>query len=962
MNAVERFIRSRVLLLTAAILIVAMALSVLVQGQSQAALGKTVDQNSRGIYDILVQAPVDSKSAPTASDTAASGQDATPATGTESSGTEAGKDTSTLMEPDIANGQGGISFDQLDKIRKLNGSAVAAPISLVSRVTQNLETPRLDAMDYLGFNQGLAGSRTSGNPGAVDGSKWPAAESVLPESPTKYRITASATSGDGVSIKELFKTSAEGSLSKAKIVEENTAGGKSVRIEAAVGESGIKFPSPAGGSSHNLFNLSISLPMAPEITESVVAVDPAAERALLGSAGDFLAPLEKAPPADGRNAGSIGRYFQQRLSSGMSQEDLDQGPDFLGQRMKYWAPMMFQYEAAVRAKQLSDDSQAIPLIVRSGTSLDLNYNVKIEQLDDSGNVVKDIGTVTKSLDKDYLPFVSREPFVLDWPGGTDHSELLGSTSSFGAGLYDPATWSTNFAGAPLYKAATATDDGAQKSAVPGEWLTVNGLPQTGLDGSTVDQSQRTPVQERSYRKDLATGGTKATPLPMVYGTFDPEQVKAAAGDVNRLPLGGYDPVPYTLTKDAEGKTVEQAQLKPSLSAAGLASQSAGAITDYYGLAAARGYTENADVIDAVRVRSSAQGGWKEAGPAIEKLAQQIRGMGLQATVVAGSAREEVSIFVPGYSKNDAGEESPLGTVEQSWVRQSAADAVTASLSATNLTLLFLTLIGATLLTAAATVSYVRLRRREAGILRAMGWNQKRIRSWVLQEFGVGAAALAVAGLILSLLSWNLATVLVSATVLVIYVVAAFLAAQQLRHRPHIDQEVAGEDGLITVDSPLTFANRQLKTNRFNTVSLALAVGVFGAAAGALVAVLIDLPRAAGSSALGGVALASVIVPSIILAVAGVAVGLLLTIVTGRFELSAKRGYLGTLKAMGWNPDMLRQVHFFENALVGAYAVPIGALGAAAVGLLLAPYAAIWAGVAGLLAVVLWVPIATKVVR
>ncbi|GAP56215.1 hypothetical protein AHiyo6_27800 [Arthrobacter sp. Hiyo6] len=56
MNAVQRFIKSRVLLLTAAILIVAMCLSVLIQGQSQAALNRTVDGNSRGLYDILVQA------------------------------------------------------------------------------------------------------------------------------------------------------------------------------------------------------------------------------------------------------------------------------------------------------------------------------------------------------------------------------------------------------------------------------------------------------------------------------------------------------------------------------------------------------------------------------------------------------------------------------------------------------------------------------------------------------------------------------------------------------------------------------------------------------------------------------------------------------------------------------------------------------------------------------------------
>lgn len=275
MNAVQRFIRSRVLLLTAAILIVAMCLSVLVQSQSQAALNRTVDENSRGLYDILVQAKPDQSQK---------------------------DDGGSLIQPEIANGQGGISFDQLEKIRGMGQTAVAAPISLVSRVSQNLEAPRLNAMDYLGYNAGLAGAVTAGDPSAMDASKWPAAESVFSDSPKKYRLTASATSSDGVKEQTLFKTSAEGTLGKGRLVQEQAAGGSNVRIAGPDGETGIKFPAPALGSEHNLFNLSVALPMAPEVTESVVAVDPASERALLGSAGDFLAPLEKAPPADARDS------------------------------------------------------------------------------------------------------------------------------------------------------------------------------------------------------------------------------------------------------------------------------------------------------------------------------------------------------------------------------------------------------------------------------------------------------------------------------------------------------------------------------------------------------------------------------------------------------------------------------------------------------------------------------------
>jgi len=929
MNAVQRFIRSRVLLLTASILIVAMCLSVLVQGQSQAALNRTVDQNSRGLYDVLVQAKAD--------------------------------DNGGLMQPEIATGQGGVSFEQLDAIRKLAGTSVAAPISLVSRVSQNLEAPRLDATDYLGYSAGLAG--TAGDPSATDPSKWPAAESVLSATAKKYRLTASAVSSDGKSEQTLFKTTAEGTLGKAKLVEEQVAGGKNVRIAGPAGETGIKFPAPAGGSEHNLFNLSVSLPMAPQVTESVVAVDPVSERALLGGAGDFLAPLEKAPPADARNAGAIGRHFESLFTNGISMDQLKEGPDFLGVKLKYWAPLMSQYQQAKRAGQLTADSQAIPLIVRSGTSLDLKYSVKIEEIDAAGNVTKDVGTATRSLDKDYLPFVSKSPFALAWPGSKDLSQLMGDTGSFGQGLYNPATWSTDFAAAPKYKDGETAGNGAvDKSAVPGDWITVNRLPEKGANGAPVDQTQRTPVDERAYRDNLATGKKPATPLAMVYGTFDPAKVEAAAGDVNRLPLGGYDPTPMTLSKDAAGNDAGQTTLKPSLSGTGLVSQSAGAITDYYGLAAARGYEKNASVIDAVRVRAKVDGTWKQAQPEVEKLANQIRDMGLQATVVAGSAREDANIFVPGYSKDDAGKESPLGTVQQSWVRQDAADAVSGSLTGTNLTLLFLTLCGSALLTGASTVSYVRKRRREAGTLRAMGWTQRKIRTWVLAEFGVGAALLAVAGIALSLISWNPATAIVSASVLVLYCGAAYFAAQQLRHREVIDQEPQHDERLIPVDSPLTFASRQLSTNKFNTGSLAVAVGVFGAAVGGLAALLIDIPRAAGASALSGLAAASIALPSIVLGVSGVAVGLLLTMVTGRFELGAKRQYLGTLQAMGWNPDMLGQVRFFENAMVGTIALPLGILGALGISLLLAPYAAIWAGIAGLVAVLCWIPIATKVVQ
>ena len=698
--------------------------------------------------------------------------------------------------------------------------------------------------------------------------------------------------------------------------------------------------------------------MAPQVTESVVAVDPVSERALLGTAGDFLALLEKALPADARNAGAIGRHFESLFTNGIGMDELKEGPDFLGVKLKYWAPLMTQYQQAKRDGQLTADSQAIPLIVRSGTALDLKYSVKIEEIDGSGNVTKDVGTVTRSLDKDYLPFVSKSLFALAWPGSKDLSQLMGETASFSQGLYNPATWTTDFAAAPTYKDGdTAANGAADKSATPGEWVTVNRLPDKAA-GAAVDQTQRDPVDERSYRENLETGKKLATLLAMVYGTFDAAQVSDAAGDINRLPLGGYDPAPFTLTKDATGTDVQhRTQAIAERHGPGQPVR-----RRHHRLLRPRGRPR----LRGERLRDRRHPGPRQGSRQLEAGAAR-GGEARQRDPRHGPAGHRRGRFGP------RGHQHRRSRLLQGRRRQGiatghraavlgppdAADAVTGSLSATNLTLLFLTLCGAALLTGASTVSYVRKRRSEAGTLRAMGWTQRRS-VLVLAEFGVGAALLAIVGIAPSLLSWSTATAVVSASVLVLYVGAAFFAAQQLRHREVVDQEPQ-QDERFQVDSPLTFANRQLEHQQVRPRLLAVAVGVFGGAVGGLVALLIDIPRAAGASALSGFAAASITLPSIILAVSGVAVGLVLTMVTGRFELQAKRQYLGTLRAMGWNPDMLGQVRLFENAMVGTVALPLGVVGARH----RPPPRPLCRTVGRYcrsVAVLCWIPIATKVVQ
>ncbi|MCG2622387.1 ABC transporter permease [Arthrobacter sp. I2-34] len=933
MNPAARFLRSRSLVVTVVVLIASMVLSVFIQERAQVAINDVVDKNARGIYDILVL-PKD----------------------TEDAG-------GTLRQPDVLTGTGGITAAELNKVRGVSGVAVAAPISLVSKVIQDAQVPQLKATDYVGYNPNTeAFISQQGISDAAPKAQWPAPDSVLSAEPKRYRITAKAESSDGKNNTVLFENSAQGTLGQAKVVTEKVAGGTSVRTVAPEGETGIKFPDPAGGTFHGNFDATIALPVLPQISETVVAVDPIAEQALLGDAGSFLAPLAKAPDASGRNAEEVGGRFMNRMSQGFSAEDVKSGIEYEGLPFKYWSPFLFQYQSAKEAGSLTKDSQVIPMVVRAGTEVNLKYTVTIEEIDDAGNTIAKVGSVSKNLGDEYLPFASSKPFELRWPGGKDYNYLLGSGGiQVASGLYQPAKWSTNFVSSPEYTAGKAEANGAtDQTVIPQGWVQVNQLPEKTLSWQTeADKTQREPVEEQSYRQSLKAGTDASTPLPFVFGTFDADSVRAAAGDINYLPLGGYDPTPLTLTKDAQGKDVDPTTLSPGLSGAGLATQSAGAITDYTGLAAVRGTSTDDAVIDAVRVRVNAAGSWQSTREEIAAVAADIAALGLHTEIVAGSAREDVTINVPEYRKDNLGTVSDLGTVAQSWVRQGSATGVQNALSSSSVALLALTVGGAALVTAASTITFTRNRRTEAVTLRAMGWTRRKIRSWFLNELLVGGAAILAVAAVVVALSRSWVTAVVAAAALVIYLAASFTSAALLKPHPRQEPAPVAGDKSPMVDNAKQYAARQLLTNRFNAAAVAVSVGVLGAAAGALVAVLVDLPRAVGSSALSVLAVNQLSGLNLALALLGVLASLMLTLITGRFDLPRKRAQWATLSAMGWGPALLLQLRRWEAGILAVLALPLAILGSVAITLVIAPHAVLRAALAAILALLIWFIVTTR---
>ncbi|NKX49781.1 ABC transporter permease, partial [Arthrobacter deserti] len=127
----------------------------------------------------------------------------------------------------------------------------------------------------------------------------------------------------------------------------------------------------------------------------------------------------------------------------------------------------------------------------------------------------------------------------------------------------------------------------------------------------------------------------------------------------------------------------------------------------------------------------------------------------------------------------------------------------------------------------------------------------------------------------------------------------------------------------------------------------------GAAAGALVAVLVDLPRAVGSSALSVLAVNQLSGLNLALALLGVLASLMLTLITGRFDLPRKRAQWETLSAMGWGPGLLLQLRRWEAGILGALALPLAVLGSVAVTLVIAPHAVLRAALASILAILIW---------
>jgi putative ABC transport system permease protein len=433
-------------------------------------------------------------------------------------------------------------------------------------------------------------------------------------------------------------------------------------------------------------------------------------------------------------------------------------------------------------------------------------------------------------------------------------------------------------------------------------------------------------------------------LIKVTGVFDRARIKSF-DPLSQVPLGDYQPVTAAPASAASRRALHGSDLLPSQNLGGLVSQPVNLVTTLSALPAlenSQPYTDvnAADPISVIRVKvAGVTGAGALSRERINAVAQQIaQRTGLDVDVVAGSSPSPVTIDVP------AGKfgQPPL-TLSQDWVKEGVAVAILRAVDKTSVALYVLILVVCGLFVANAATAAVRGRRRELGVLAAVGWSRSRLFATVLGELaGIGLAA----GLLAAAISVPVSAALgldasptrallavpVAITVAVIGGLGpAWLAARAdpvSSVRPSVlAAGRAHQPGGIT---SLALLNVARTPGRTVIGVVSLAVGI--AALTMLTAVTFAFRGVVVGSLLGDAVAVQVRGVDYIAAGATVVLGVLAVADVVFLNIRERAAELATIRSFGWGDTALARLVITEGAVIGVTGSLAGAglgLGAAA---------------------------------
>lgn len=789
-----------------------------------------LNENWRGAYDILVT-PM--------------GQDFGAA------------DTSGLVDASFIStaGQGGITIAEVEATRLLEDVEVAAPLGMVGALRNYAMSPVLWVPDP------TKGEDAGGlEPGRVH----------------VFRMSVDVTDTRGKYLRPLARNVGHVALqseerSQPEGSSDQTASGYPIGFGPLWDESGFFLP----------------LGQLPDFSTAVIAVDPAAEQALLGAERSaFLDGLLEAPRE--RDLAAAG-------SSWAGQVDQAQ---FLGPKT----------DILNIVDGLAPSRTAVPLVVSEPTEASIEMTVRVEPLlsevpevpmsvgamEDlvrEGNFGEPLVEVTADASGVTAPFANPDLLML-WPGTqrpAGEGDIL---------MYQPATdLSTVLIGRPSYQ------------STGGRSFQVAPLEVTGSAGQDVDPGsmglfggEPTVGLTRAYREVATPRGaqSQAGVLPVPLGTFaltdlaDPDELAESY-----VPSGLQ---PTTPTRIVQGPRSGEV-IHPAFSNLDFITSPPGAFTDLDGGAALRGETP----VDAVRVRvGGIEAYTPENQERVASVAAQIEELGLVATIVAGSSPQQVSLQVPLHLPSEAGTVwSDLPTVSQEWTTLGAVGVVERALSTASRDLAWAAMVSVGLGLVATSLLNGKGRRAEVSALSLLGWRRSTIRRRLTLRQTPGLALITLtAGACLVWAHPGIRPVVLLLVVLAYGVAAASVALAMGSARKHGNR--AGRDRR-PVTSLGTYAVRRVTARPLTTALASGGIAVLAIVSGLSVLAWQDNLRSAGATRLAATAIDLTAASILTLGVVGTLSAVILLLTGQRIEMRQRRTQQAALARLGFTPRIRRNL-------------------------------------------------------
>lgn len=799
--------------------------------------------------------------------------------------------TNGLIEPNFLSfdGLGGIGLDDLAALRQVDGVELAAPIGLVG---------------YMRY--------------VVPGST--VFTSVLPDKPTLYRISSTFTSNDGLRDVLVASSSTKVLLGPWDLSKPNAP-----------------FATDGRGFDYSVEGVSIPGPQLPTIVSPLIAVDPLAERQLLGPTAAFLDALARVPTSAAVDVGAFdlenipasfdsSRFFLQILKNSGDPITATRPVIPLIVSSKLYAPLVGRLDV----EQLGESLGAFPPEGPGGERM-----VTAER--DAGPGMRPIGSSVLDGSTALRPFQAPSLSLL-WPGSTPPSGTEIATSVDTSFTAETAT-------RPSYR-ATSGSTGLSFEIAP--------LGPVTSDGRAADRSPGTGIgrtflgTEQSYRslvsQPIAIGRdfSPATPFdrPFVFapiGEFDLGTLDRPSNPNAYVPFGAYDPPNVFLEKGPDGTTLASpAPMTATLNPIGLVQVPPLAISDLGGLVTLRGDRS----IDAVRVRVEGLTGYDRASIAkVERVASEIAGLGMVVDIVAGSSPQDVAVSVPAY-RVEGDNAFPLGTVRQPWTTLGAAQRVESSLGSTNWTLVGLALMTAVVFAVGIEAMTVTTRRRDIAMFMALGWTRPRLLRWYAAESLVPPLLLTVVIVGAWLGSGGAPVGLIAGLVVIAAIPAAAIVGTWLGSRAPGAAVEQGDSkdwwlaSAFDVRGIGRFAWRSVVSRPVRSLATIAAVALGAIAVGVQIEVLGSALANAGPTHLAA-SLALELRPyqvGLIVVCGAANIGLALALL--RIDALARRAEFRVLAALGWPRGAVRRLLVRERLAVGLTAALLAALGGGIVGSLM----------------------------